>query len=366
MTAYVSRPAIALPEHCVPTQNVLADTERRHAGDLSLPAALRVVRNLGVEQRHFVRPLELLGETETEDAGERNAWTLAAVYELGERAARAALDSARLKAGEVDAVVAAHSSGIAMPGLSVRLAGVLGLRSDVLHVPVTQAGCAGGAWALVLAAELVTARPRRVLVVAAEALSSCYRPGEPGLVSAMYRGLFADAAAACVVSADWRGPGLAIADGWTYLLPDTASVYSTQLASDGQHFTSTPAALRAPAACMPPLVEWLKTPPPASAGTAAPGAPGAPAPWPVWAAVHPGGPRVIRAVEDGLPDAPDLRHSWDSLREHGNPGGPAVLDVLRRTHQDPPAHGAPGVVCGFGPGFAAAAVRGRWQEHPPA
>ena len=116
--------------------------------------------------------------------------------------------------------------------------------------------------------------------------------------------------------------------------------------TEGQRFASTSAALQAVSRCMPGMVEWLKG--------AGPGA------WPVWMAAHPGGPRIIQSQAQGLPDAPDLRHAWDSLREHGNPGGPAVLDLPRRIHGDPPAHGAPGLLCGFGPGFFGAAVRGKW------
>ncbi|MEV8605547.1 PhlD [Streptomyces griseoviridis] len=344
---YVSRPVVALPEHRVSTGEIVADLERAGAGRRDLAAAVRIVRALGVETRYTSHPLERLGQPET--IADRNQWTVRAVNRLGAEAAAGALAAARLEAGQVDAVIAAHSSGIAMPGLSVHLARELGLRADVLHVPVTQVGCAGGAWALALAAELVTARPgRRVLVVAAEALSSCYRPAEPGHIPAMYRGLFADGAAAAVVSSDPRGPGLRIEDTWTYLLPDSTTAYWMEVAATGQHFDSTPAALRAVAGCMPPLVDWLKE--------AGPGA------WPGWVAAHPGGPRIIHSVADGMPGGADLRHAWSSLREHGNPGGPAVLDVLRRLHQDPPADGAPGLLCGFGPGFAAAAVRGRWSD----
>ncbi|MBZ6212048.1 PhlD [Streptomyces olivaceus] len=345
MPAYVSLPSVALPEHRVSTEEIVVDLERAGAGRRDLAAAVRIVWALGVDTRYVSRSLARLGEAE--EIADRNRWTVEAVYRLGEEAARRALKAARLEAGEVGALVAVHSSGIAMPGLGVHLSRALGLRADVLHVPVTQVGCAGGAWGLALAADLVAARPgRRVLVVVSEALSGNYRPAEPGQVAAMYRGLFADGAAASVVSSDPRGPGLRIEESWTYLLPDSSTAYWMDVTSDGQHFDSTPAALHAVAGCMPPLVDWLKARGPRA--------------WPVWVAAHPGGPRIINSVADGMPECPDLRHAWASLREHGNPGGPAVLDVLRRFHQEPPADGAPGMLCGFGPGFAAAAVSGRW------
>lgn len=53
--------------------------------------------------------------------------------------------------------------------------------------------------------------------------------------------------------------------------------------------------------------------------------------------IHPGGPRILHDAAAGLGLAEAaLRHSWNSLRERGNLGGSAVLDVLARTHDDPP------------------------------
>ncbi|WP_053725202.1 hypothetical protein [Streptomyces sp. WM6378] len=54
------------------------------------------------------------------------------------------------------------------------------------------------------------------------------------------------------------------------------------------------------------------------------------------------------------------RHAWATLREQGNLGGVAVMAVLSRTHDDPPADGARGLLLGFGPGFVAAAATATW------
>ncbi|MGW1473679.1 hypothetical protein ACWCQJ_20855 [Streptomyces olivaceus] len=159
MPAYVSLPSVALPEHRVSTEEIVVDLERAGAGRRDLAAAVRIVWALGVDTRYVSRSLARLGEAE--EIADRNRWTVEAVYRLGEEAARRALKAARLEAGEVGALVAVHSSGIAMPGLGVHLSRALGLRADVLHVPVTQVGCAGGAWGLALAADLVAARPGR-------------------------------------------------------------------------------------------------------------------------------------------------------------------------------------------------------------
>jgi predicted naringenin-chalcone synthase len=62
----------------------------------------------------------------------------------------------------------------------------------------------------------------------------------------------------------------------------------------------------------------------------------------------------------GLDPDKQGRFSYASLAEVGNLGGGAVLDVLRRTHADPPPPGSPGLLAAFGPGFVATALHGTW------
>jgi alkylresorcinol/alkylpyrone synthase len=68
---------------------------------------------------------------------------------------------------------------------------------------------------------------------------------------------------------------------------------------------------------------------------------------------HPGGPRVIDAIENAVGMPPEaLAHSWDSMREHGNISSASVLDVLGRTLAAPPPTGSLGVMLAMGPGFS--------------
>jgi predicted naringenin-chalcone synthase len=109
---------------------------------------------------------------------------------------------------------------------------------------------------------LVAAQPdRRVLVVVAESLTTSYRPVEPGTVTAMYRALLGDSGAAAVVTAERCGPGLRVERTWSHLLYDSARYYwMTVRDRVGQQFDSMSAAVTAVAECMPPMVDWLKSP----------------------------------------------------------------------------------------------------------
>ena len=63
---------------------------------------------------------------------------------------------------------------------------------------------------------------------------------------------------------------------------------------------------------------------------------------------------------DTPPRLPCLLYTSDAADE-GNLGGPSVLRVLERTHDDPPHNGAHGVLVAYGPGFNTAAIRGTWH-----
>ncbi|MCA1686173.1 MAG: hypothetical protein LC745_09375 [Planctomycetia bacterium] len=70
---------------------------------------------------------------------------------------------------------------------------------------------------------------------------------------------------------------------------------------------------------------------------------------PSWA-VHPGGPKILDAVQGALGlDRPALADSREVLAGHGNMSSPTVLFILDRLiHRDAPR---PCVVLGFGPGL---------------
>ena len=81
----------------------------------------------------------------------------------------------------------------------------------------------------------------------------------------------------------------------------------------------------------------------------------------VWVS-HPGGPKVLQAMEEAFPLKPGaLELSWQSLREVGNLSSASVLLVLKETlaRAAPPA-GSHGVMMAMGPGFCSELVLLRW------
>src|SRR5206468_1673024 len=67
---------------------------------------------------------------------------------------------------------------------------------------------------------------------------------------------------------------------------------------------------------------------------------------------HPGGPKVIEAIQDALDLPADaLELTWRSLAAVGNLSSSSVLHVLQDTVLKHPPAGTPGLLMAMGPGF---------------
>jgi alkylresorcinol/alkylpyrone synthase len=77
---------------------------------------------------------------------------------------------------------------------------------------------------------------------------------------------------------------------------------------------------------------------------------------------HPGGPKILKAVEEALSLPPEaLALSWKHLAAAGNISSASVLMVLGDTIAERrPPPGSPGLLFAMGPGFCSELVLLRW------
>jgi alkylresorcinol/alkylpyrone synthase len=77
-----------------------------------------------------------------------------------------------------------------------------------------------------------------------------------------------------------------------------------------------------------------------------------------WYVAHPGGPKVLEAMQDALGvERHALAVTWDSLARIGNLSSASVLHVLADTLADrPPEPGSYGLMLAMGPGFCSELV----------
>ncbi len=301
-----------------------------------------VFANSGIEARYSSVPLEWY-ET-PRGWRESNAVYVENSLDLLQRVAMEALARAGRSAIDVGAVVLVTSSGLAIPSLEARLASRIGLSPAVQRTPVFGLGCAGGTTGLARAAQLARAMPGQdVLLLVVELGGLNVHVNQESAALFVSTALFGDGAAAVLLNAPSSsaaaGRGFVGATG-EHLWPDTTWVMGWEVMDDGLDVVLSgrlPGFTRDE--LRPPLEAFLATAELTLADIEG-------------YVVHPGGPKVMEAIEQalGLP-ADALRHSRSVLRDFGNMSAPTVLFVLERTI----AAGARGrhLMMSFGPGFTA-------------
>ncbi|MEV8038104.1 PhlD [Streptomyces sp. NPDC086182] len=348
----VSAPVVSLPRHQVTTDELLDRITELYPGDPGLAAARRVIRSTTVRTRWYSRPLRQQFDPDLPLA-ERTRLHLLDSLELAEKAARGALFETGLTADDIDGLIVLSATGHTMPGLDVFLMERLDLPPAVRRIPIAQVGCAGGVFGLVRAMELVTARPgSTILVVCSDVFSHYLHRGDSALDGMILKGLFGDAAGACVVRTEAEGPHMELTDSWEYLHPGSHGLVGSRVDGDGLHAFNSPQLRHVIEGAMPPLLDWL-------ARTAPPGTD----PAPRFLVSHTGGPRILDAIVSGLGCEPAMIDlARDSMQELGNLGSVSVLDVLERTFAKLPAEGAHGLLFAAGPGVSLFGIRAVW--HP--
>jgi alkylresorcinol/alkylpyrone synthase len=332
--------ATAVPPHMLEQADVARRAESAFADTFArFPQLADVFRNTGIEQRYAARPIDWFERPL--DWTERTAAYLDSATALFIAAAEGALKRATCRPRDVDVVVTVSSTGIATPSLDARVAGPLGLRSDVMRVPMFGLGCAGGVSGLALAARLARAEPGKVvLLVVVELCTLAFRRDRATTADVVATALFGDGAAAAVLSCGTHASAaVKVGACAQHLFPDSLDIMGWEVDPIGFGVLLS--------RTLPRFVEENFTAPArkfaAAAGFGAP---------PIRYICHPGGAKVLAAVETALGLAGEtLAHERAVLRHHGNMSAPTVLFVLAHAL----AHGltGPAVLSALGPGFTA-------------
>ena len=342
MSVHLLSLATALPVH-VMEQAAAKDAARSlftgRLGDLD--RRLSVFDHAGIDRRHSCLPL--LAHMQPRGFGERNRLYLQHGLALLVEAARHALARAGLNVEDIDAVVTVSSTGIATPSLDAVVGEAIGLRPDVQRTPLFGLGCAGGALGLARSAALARAQPgSRVLLMVVELCTLTFRLDDPSLANLVASALFADGAAAAVLSTEGTGPIVAASGEWRW--PDTLDVMGWNLEDDGLGVLFAVSVPEIARTRMGEAAQRFLSRDRLVTGDIE-----------RWVC-HPGGAKVIVALEEALQLVPGtLADARDVLRNNGNMSAPTVLFVLDQALREGGWKNA--VLTALGPGFSAGFVR---------
>ncbi|MGO9163807.1 MAG: type III polyketide synthase [Streptosporangiaceae bacterium] len=325
----------------------------------------RLHGNSGVKFRHLAFPI-----AEYRDVyglGPSNERYVGAATGLGEQALRGALGDAGVLARELDLLIVTSVTGVIVPSIDALLIPRLGLRPDIKRLPVFGLGCVAGAAALARLHDYLLAWPgHTAALVSVEVCSLCWPRAGISTADLIVSGLFGDGSAAVVARGGQaarehghssRPGGTRGAAGGPQIIathsevcPDSNDALGWRLGSDGFRIVLTPGLSdvveRELAAVVTSFLarQGLTID---DIGT--------------WMG-HPGGPKVIDAVQHSLklPDSA-MAVSRRSLAEVGNLSSASVLHVMEMTQaQCPPPAGSYGVMIGLGPGVSVELILLQW------
>lgn len=306
--------------------------------------------NVLVGGRHLALPLAAYADLH--DFGMANDAWIRVAQDIGEEAVRRALARAGVGVEEVAALYTVTVTGIATPSLDARLVNRLGLDPAVKRVPIFGLGCVAGAAGVARVADYLHAFPEQVAVLLSVELCSLtlqrHDLSVPNLIAS---GLFGDGAAAVVLAGRERrlaGPRVVATRSVFY--PDTERVMGWDVTAAGFKIVLSAEVPEVVARHLRHDVDAFL----AEHGLARRDIA-------VWAA-HPGGPKVLQAMEEALElRGGELAAAWRSLREVGNLSSTSVLlvlqDALARSDVPP---GAWGMMVAMGPGFCSELVLLQW------
>lgn len=272
----------------------------------------------------------------------RNDAYLTGAGDLFRQAASAALDSAGLRADQIDAIVTVSSTGVATPTLEAVAARDMGFRADVLRVPVFGLGCAGGVSGLAIARELAAARPgSRVLMVAVETCTLLFRMDRLDKADIIATALFGDGAGAVVLGSGTGDDGPLVGRGEQHMWPDTLDIMGWSVDDTGLGVIFDRSI---PGFVTQQLGAAFDTLMPRLGPTRV-----------VRPVCHPGGAKVVTAIETALALSDGtLDVEREVLRDAGNMSAPTVLFVLERVLAKRPQGRL--LLSALGPGFTLSLV----------
>ncbi len=344
--------ATATPEQAY-SQKEVGSWMQELAGDDQQRRILRALyRASGINSRHSVIPgfgrdffiQDTAGQLQEPSTGARNAIYAREAKELGLQAGRALLDkTGQFDASQVTHVVTASCTGFFNPGLDYYLVRELGLPASTERYHLGFMGCYAAFPALRMAAQFCQANPDAVVLVLCLELCSLHIQLGGREDQLLANALFADGAAAALVSARPPQSGQTVLELDRFksaLVPDGEADMAWTVGDRGFDIALSSYVPKILGANIGGVVDELL-----QAGNSSCDQIGD------WA-VHPGGKSILDQVGKALELKPEqLAAPRSVLRDFGNMSSATILFVLQRLLAENQSNREQICAMAFGPGL---------------
>jgi alkylresorcinol/alkylpyrone synthase len=352
--AHIVAAASAFPAHYYKQEEITTTLQKLWSSRPSNVERLAAFhQNMQIEGRYLALPLEEY----LRPAGfrERNQAWIRIALELGEQVICRVLDQAKIDAGAIDQIAFTTITGIAAPSIDARLMNCIPFSPYLKRMPLFGLGCMGGAGGISRLADYLVGHPKEAaLLLSVELCSLTLQQNDLSAENMVSTGLFGDGAGAILMVGDEHplakpGQPRVIANRSVFF-PETEHIMGWDMYDTGfKVVLNSGVAEIVETELSPALESFLSQHGLSSAEIDR------------WL-VHPGGPKVIQAIESGLGlKAGALNESRENLASFGNLSSAAVLVMLERAlRENPESPGAHGFLMAMGPAFNAEMILLEW------
>jgi len=310
--------------------------------------AKKIFENAGVDKRYSImNPEEVFTATSFE---EKNAIYKKECIELAEQTAKNALKSAGLDAEDIDYIISVSCTGIMIPSIDAYLINRLGMKQNVVRLPVTEMGCVAGVSAFIYANNFLKANPnKRALILAIESPTSTFQLNDFSMANIVSAAIFGDGCSCAILSSYENETGPVIIGESMYHFYNAEHMMGFELKNTGLQMVLDKEVPDKIAEHFPKIV------------------------YPFLEAnnlqiedvnhliFHPGGKKIVNTVEELFGSlGKNINNTKEVLRAYGNMSSATVLYVLEKFINEKPNKGDIGLMLSFGPGFTAQILLLKW------
>ena len=343
MSVKIITVAKQLPEFSRETTEIIPflDTWLNGQEERFIKKVKKIFEGANVEKRYSIMdPIEVFTKTSFE---ERNQIYVREVIKLGEKGLTKALEKANWKSTDLDYIITVSCTGIMIPSLDAYLINKLGLRQDIVRLPVTEMGCVAGISGMIYAKNFLQANPnKKAAVIAVESPTATFQLDDFSMANIVSSAIFGDGSACVLLSSYEEDKGPKIIDETMYHFYDNEHMMGFELTNSGlkmvldievpetiaEHFPKFIHPFLERNGLIINNIDHL--------------------------IFHPGGKKIVQTVEElFLNSGQNIDDTKEVLRLYGNMSSATVLYVLERFMDKKAKVGEKGLLLSFGPGFTA-------------
>ena len=355
---YLLGSELGFPKHYYNQEALLEALIELWGDSLFNPERLRAFfQNMNVDGRYLALPKERYAEVR--DFGSRNLVFREVALELLEEVVGQVVEDSVFALSDIDVLLSTTVTGLSVPTLEARLMNRLPLNRSARRVPLFGLGCLAGAAGVARLSDILRGSSDVGLLMAVELCSLTLQLQDLSVANLVATGLFGDGAAAVLMAGEQNpkaleavknGKGCKVVATRSAFFPESEDVMGWEFDHNGFQIVLNNKVPQYAAGVVCDAVNDFLQDHNLSPGDMA-----------HWLA-HPGGPKVMDALEEGLGVPGALERSRTSLAKLGNLSSVSVLAILDEVlNSGLPKPGDWGLLMAMGPAFCAELVLLKWE-----